>query len=184
MSAIAKFVKSQTKILLEHNAEIANKLTEELGLNDEQVATMKEALKTGVEEMAELKKFRRGGKKGPTRAPTEYNIFVKNKIAELKASDPSIDRKDLMIKAAAAWSCKKKAATQEVTAVIREPKFTRGNVRSYYDEDEDEDPFIIRGPKFNRGNVRSYYDEDGDPFDADNAANWDGDQQIGFRDRD
>jgi hypothetical protein len=28
----------------------------------------------------------------------------------------------------------------------------------------------------------SYYDEDGDPFDSDNAANWDGDQQIGFRD--
>jgi hypothetical protein len=28
----------------------------------------------------------------------------------------------------------------------------------------------------------SYYDEEGDPFDADNAANWDGDQQIGFRD--
>ena len=28
----------------------------------------------------------------------------------------------------------------------------------------------------------SYYEEDGDPFDSDNAANWDGDQQIGFRD--
>ncbi len=108
MSAIAKFVKSQTKILIEHNAEIANKLTEALGLNEEQVATMKESLKTGVEEMAELKKFRRGGKRGPTRAPTEYNIFVKNKIAELKESDPNIDRKELMIQAAAAWSSQKK----------------------------------------------------------------------------
>ena len=28
----------------------------------------------------------------------------------------------------------------------------------------------------------SYYEEDGDPFDPDNDANWDGDQQIGFRD--
>nr|QBK86247.1 MAG: exonuclease [Marseillevirus LCMAC102] len=27
-----------------------------------------------------------------------------------------------------------------------------------------------------------YYDEEGDPFDPMNAANWDGDQQIGFRD--
>jgi len=27
-----------------------------------------------------------------------------------------------------------------------------------------------------------YYDEDGDPFDPMNGANWDGDQQIGFRD--
>ena len=30
----------------------------------------------------------------------------------------------------------------------------------------------------------SYYDEGGDPFDPENGANWDGDQQIGFRDRD
>jgi hypothetical protein len=27
-----------------------------------------------------------------------------------------------------------------------------------------------------------YYDEDGDPFDPMNGSNWDGDQQIGFRD--
>jgi len=28
----------------------------------------------------------------------------------------------------------------------------------------------------------SYYDECGDRFDPDNGANWDGDQQVGFRD--
>lgn len=28
----------------------------------------------------------------------------------------------------------------------------------------------------------SYYDQDGDPFDPANEANWDGEQQIGFRD--
>lgn len=28
----------------------------------------------------------------------------------------------------------------------------------------------------------SYYNEDGDPFDPNNLANWDGDQQKGFRD--
>ena len=110
MSAIAKFVKSQTKILFEHNAEIATKLTEALGLTDEQVATMNDTLKTGVDEMVDLKKPRKGGsKKGTTRAPTAYNIFVKDKIAELKASDPTIDRKQLMIQAAAAWTLKKKA---------------------------------------------------------------------------
>jgi hypothetical protein len=27
----------------------------------------------------------------------------------------------------------------------------------------------------------TYYDEEGDPFDSENEANWDGDQQIGFR---
>lgn len=29
---------------------------------------------------------------------------------------------------------------------------------------------------------RSYYDECGDPFDPNNQANWDGNQQVGFRD--
>ena len=109
MSAIAKFVKSQTKILFEHNAEIAAKLTEALGLNEEQVATMNETLKTGVDEMAELKKSKSTLKK-TTRTPTAYNIFVKDKIAELKAADPSLDRKQLMVQAASAWSLKKKAA--------------------------------------------------------------------------
>lgn len=28
----------------------------------------------------------------------------------------------------------------------------------------------------------SYYDEDGDPFDPNNLANWDGEQQKGFKD--
>ena len=28
----------------------------------------------------------------------------------------------------------------------------------------------------------SYYDDGGDPFDPENGANWDGDQQVGFRD--
>lgn len=28
----------------------------------------------------------------------------------------------------------------------------------------------------------AYYDDDGDPFDPNNLANWDGDQQKGFRD--
>ena len=36
--------------------------------------------------------------------------------------------------------------------------------------------------KFENRPQCSYYDEDGDPFDAENEANWDGDQQIGFRD--
>lgn len=52
-----------------------------------------------------------------------------------------------------------------VTCTVRE--FPVGC--SYYDEDG-----------FPAG--CSYYDEDGDPFDPENGANWDGDQQVGFRD--
>ncbi len=54
-----------------------------------------------------------------------------------------------------------------VTATVEEPK----------------SPAAIR--RWRLGNAYehgSYYDEDGDPFDPGNAANWDGDQQVGFRD--
>ena len=43
---------------------------------------------------------------------------------------------------------------------------------------------IVREESLVRGAYEHgcYYDEEGDSFDPDNAANWDGDQQIGFRD--
>lgn len=102
MSAIAKWLKSQVKILNEHNADIAKKLTDKLDLNEDQVKKMQETLDHQVEEIADLKK-RKGTKRGASRAPTKYNIFVKQKIAELKEADPTIDRKQLMVEAAAAW---------------------------------------------------------------------------------
>jgi hypothetical protein len=45
--------------------------------------------------------------------------------------------------------------------------------------------FIIAAVNESRYDYRegcTYYDEDGDPFDSENQANWDGDQQKGFRD--
>lgn len=36
--------------------------------------------------------------------------------------------------------------------------------------------------KFGSEIYSMYYDECGDPFDSFNLANWDGDQQVGFRD--
>lgn len=43
-------------------------------------------------------------KTGPKRPPTEYNIFVKNKIDELKVTNPELKNTQLMSKAAELWS--------------------------------------------------------------------------------
>ena len=53
------------------------------------------------------------------------------------------------------------------------------------DDEDDEDAEDCGDPNTSRVcNYRgySYYDECGDPFDPENGANWDGDQQVGFRD--
>lgn len=108
MSAIAKHLKLTSKFLAEYNAEIATKLKEALSLSDAQYDTLVETLK--VEDMFDFRKMnKRGGAKGgATRAPTAYNLFVQQKIKELKASAPNTDRKQLMIQAAAAWTEEKK----------------------------------------------------------------------------
>ena len=121
MSAIAKHLKLTSKFLAEYNAEIATKLKEVLSLSDAQYDTLVETLK--VDDMFDFRKMnKRGGAKGgATRAPTAYNLFVQQKIKELKAAEPLTDRKQLMIQAAAAWTeeKKKKAAAEPKKTVTK-----------------------------------------------------------------
>lgn len=104
---LAKYFKLTSKFLNDYHQEVMSKLTEALSLSEEQVSTMNEALR--VDDMLDLKKLtRRGGSKsGTTRQPTEYNKFVQRKIKELKAEQPEMDRKRLMVEAAAAWTAQK-----------------------------------------------------------------------------
>ena len=46
-------------------------------------------------------------KKKKERAPTEYNLFIKKMIPEIKAKHPELGKTDLMTHAAAAWRKKK-----------------------------------------------------------------------------
>ena len=52
-------------------------------------------------------------KTGPKRPPTEYNIFIKNKIDELKITNPELKNTQLMSKAAELWSLNKKERQEE-----------------------------------------------------------------------
>ena len=108
MSAVHKYYKLTSKFVNDYNSEITLKLKESLDLSEEQVIKMTEALR--VEDMDFKKLGRRRGsgpKTGGTRAPTKYNLFIQQKIKELKTNNPEIDRKDLMVQAAAAWTAQK-----------------------------------------------------------------------------
>lgn len=119
MSAITKYYKLTSKFLVDYNAEIAIKLKEALELSDEQYDKLVETLK--VEDFLDFRKMtKRGGAKGgTTRAPTAYNLFVQQKIKELKLANPLTDRKQLMIQAAAAWTEEKKKKLSSSTAATK-----------------------------------------------------------------
>jgi negative regulator of replication initiation len=114
-STITKFFKSTTKFIEDHNNDIVKKLREVLSLDDEQYNKMVEALK--VDEITDLKKLGKKCGTAKTRAPTAYNLYVQSKIKELKLAEPDIDRKQLMIKAAASWTAAKKQKSEEASEV-------------------------------------------------------------------
>lgn len=103
-SAFSRFAKSVPKFFEDHNKEIVVKIKEALSLTDEQVSKVVEAIK--------LEDLKTGGRKSgvtKTRAPTAYNLFVQQKIKEIRAENPTMDRKELMVQAAAAWTLEKAA---------------------------------------------------------------------------
>ena len=107
-SVLTKFVKTVPKFLEDYNKELVVKIKEALSLTDEQVTTLVEAIK-----VEDLKTTGRKTGATKTRAPTAYNLFVQSKIKEIKAANPTMDRKILMVEAAKAWTLEKEKKAKE-----------------------------------------------------------------------
>ena len=125
MSAVSKFAKMTSKFIEEYNKDIALKIKEALSLTEEQYTKLVETIK--VEELMDLRKMSKRGGPTKTRAPTAYNIFVQKTIKELKANNENMDRKMLMVQAAAAWTALKEAKAKELAngvqdKDVKEPK--------------------------------------------------------------
>lgn len=118
-SAFAKFAKSVPKFLEDHNKEIVVKIKEVLNLDEEQVNLVVNAIK-----VEDLKTTGRKSGTTKTRAPTAYNLFVQQKIKEIRAANSTMDRKQLMVEAAAAWTLEKaaKAAKAAGETEVKETK--------------------------------------------------------------
>lgn len=66
---------------------------------------------------AKTPKLDANGEAKKKREPSAYNIFIKEKYAEYKKSDPELSTKEIMLKAAADWSEKKLLAKNDEKVV-------------------------------------------------------------------
>ena len=67
------------------------------------LSDMKKLLTKSYNKINKKSKKQEGGEEKPKRAPTAYNIFMKEKMSELKLADPTKKGKELMSEAASLW---------------------------------------------------------------------------------
>lgn len=102
-----KFVKHFGKFLEEYNKELVEKVSTTLTLKDEQKTQLVEMMST-MTSKSELMGTKSAPKK--KRAPTAYNLFMKDMIKELRQKHPDIDKKELMSMGAKEWQKQKSKA--------------------------------------------------------------------------
>ena len=124
-SNVRKFLNASNTLILESNENVINKFTEmildKLENNDnkidksqlEQLAfTLKDEItKDHLSNSLQKKKKR----DGPKRAPSAYNIFVKEKMGSLKTEHPDLKHTELMVKAAVLWNKHKEELVEKNT---------------------------------------------------------------------
>ena len=83
--------------------------------NKEKVKGAKAAEKAAKAEKPKHKKgFDKDGNPKEKRAPSPYNIFVKDKYAEIKAENPNMDKTEIFAEIAKKWQESKKLKEEEV----------------------------------------------------------------------
>ena len=103
---------------MSHNMNVIAKLTEKInGIDDLKQADMIKYLKEAYKEVDTGKKTRKSPKKAEEgvekkkREPSAYNIFMKEKMAELKQNGETLTGKELMQKVAGMWNDYKSASS-------------------------------------------------------------------------
>lgn len=99
-----KFFKNFHKFTEDYNKEILEKVVTTLSLNDEDKTKLTELFST-LSSKADCMTVKNAPKK--KRAPTAYNLFMKDMIKELRQKHPDIDKKELMSMGAREWQSKK-----------------------------------------------------------------------------
>ena len=89
--------------------------------NKEKVKEAKAAEKAAKAEKPKRKKgFDKDGNPKEKRAPSPYNIFVKEKYAEIKAANPELDKTQIFSEIARVWQEEKAARVQPEN--VKEPE--------------------------------------------------------------
>lgn len=103
-SAYQKFIKSFHKYTEDYNKELLEKINATVTLSDDDQAKLVELFST-LSSKCDMHCAKPPKKK---REPTEYNLFMKDKIKELRLAHPDIDKKELMSMGAQEWQKAKK----------------------------------------------------------------------------
>lgn len=113
-SSCQKFFNNFHKFTADYNKEILVKVLELVTLGDEDIVKLTEFFNTLSSKTA-TNSIKGAGVPKKKRAPTEYNLFMKKMITELRQEHPEIDKKKLMSMGAEEWQ-KQKAAKAAAVA--------------------------------------------------------------------
>jgi len=115
--------------------------------NKEKVKEAKAAEKAAKAEKPKRKKgFDKDGNPKEKRAPSPYNIFVKEKYAEIKAENPALDKTEIFAEIAKKWQENKKLNEEEKVEEKMEEK-----MEEKVEEKEEEEEEVKAPPKKKAG---------------------------------
>lgn len=83
-----------------NTSKIIQEFSTQVDTNNEYTLNELRDILTNIYKTFNNKKVKKNGEK---RAPTKYNIFVQNKIKEIRQEDSNISAKEAMSKAAGMW---------------------------------------------------------------------------------
>lgn len=96
---------------IETLSEVAKAMQEKFNIAEDEVESFITEYKTNLVQKVKQDSKKPGAKKNAApkekRAPSEYNIFIKNALIRLKKENPETPAKELMGKAAAEWKASK-----------------------------------------------------------------------------
>ena len=133
-------------------ADFATFLAEKIDFDDDMTGYFEEFTKTlQVEKPAKVGKGKKSASSSDEegvkkkRAPSAYNIYIKNKMAEIKAKQPELKGKELMKAAIEAWNADK--ASGAVGPASSASKTDESEVEEKSDSEEEEEKEEEEKPK-------------------------------------
>ena len=110
VSSTRKFLNQTNQLLTESNISVIDKFVELIlekieNINKDELEQVAFSLKDEINNDHISNVLQKKKKRdGPKRAPTAYNIFIKDTMSKLKNENPELKNKDLLGKAAKLWN--------------------------------------------------------------------------------
>lgn len=129
---VRKFLNASNFLMLESNQNVINKFTEMIlekfeNIDKTQLEQLAFTLKDDISKEHLSQSLQKKKKRdGPKRAPSAYNLFIKENITLLKNKFPELKHTELMVKAAILWNKNKeeklKSESESVSESVSETK--------------------------------------------------------------